>query len=260
MVFSLAACGGPTGSGPAGTSGPTSGLASAQPTDGELETPATGCAAQPGGIVAWWRAEDDATDAIGTNDGQSQGGAGFAAGHVGQAFAFDGNAQFIEVADADDLQLAAGLTIEGWVFAAGAPAQYAGLAGTWDDNSGAHRTYLFWVFNQQLELIVSRDGGETPRATDVEPFPTDRWVHVAGTFDTDSIRLYRDGLEVASAPLEGEIAVNSLPFRIGRTEGGSVGSNYWRGSIDELSIYDRALGPDEIAAIQAADTDGKCTT
>jgi hypothetical protein len=209
-------------------------------------------------MVAWWRAEDDATDSAGANDGVLQGGAGFAAGQVGRGFAFSGDAQYVEVPNGSALQLRSGLTLEGWVLAPTTPAQYAGIAGTWDDTTGANRSYLFWMLNGALELVLSTDGGSYLRATNPTPLPIGQWTHVAGTYDGTTIRIFMDGAQVAEAAMTGDLAVNARPFTIGRTDGGSVGANYWNGSIDELSVYDRALAADEVSAIHAAGSSGKC--
>ena len=52
--------------------------------------PAGGCFRPPSGLVAWYPADGDAEDHIGTADGSLGNGATFAAGIAGQAFAFDG--------------------------------------------------------------------------------------------------------------------------------------------------------------------------
>jgi hypothetical protein len=218
------------------------------------------CVAPPSGIVGWWRAEDDARDAIGPHDGTLQGGATFTDGMVGRAFTFDGSTQYVAVSPSAALQLKTAITLEGWVFAKGDLSDYAGIAGTWDDNTGANRTYLFWLLGQTMEFIVSPDHNAYQRVSDVTPFSTDRWVYVAATYDGTTLRLYRDGMEVASAQTAGQIAVNDKAFLIGRTEGGSAGPNFWQGSIDELSVYDRALTAAELAAIHAAGSAGKCRT
>jgi hypothetical protein len=262
----VAACGGATGSPAPATVGPGSGAPSAAATataapastPGPTSSPAVACAPAPSGVVAWWRAEDDARDAVGGHDGTLEGGAAFGAGKVGRAFTFDGATQFVSVAQSAALQLKTAITIEGWVEANGAQSGYAGIAGTWDDNSGANRTYLLWVLGQSLEFIVSPDHNAYQRASDPTPFPTDVWVHVAATYDGTTVRVYRDGAEVASVAASGEIAVNDKAFLIGRTEGGSVGPNFWKGSIDELTVYDHALSAADVASIHAAGSAGKC--
>src|SRR5258708_39125579 len=136
-IFIVGACGGPAGSpstAPAGTTAAASSpaaletattaplVATTSPAPGPPSAPT--CAAQPAGIVAWWRAENDPIDAVGSDDGTLKGGATFATGTVGTAFSFDGKDQYVEVSSAPNLQLASAITIEGWVYPSGAPAAY----------------------------------------------------------------------------------------------------------------------------------------
>jgi len=72
------------------------------------ETLAPTCVAPPSGLVSWWPGEGDAADAVGGNGGQLQGGAGFGAGKVGQAFSFTGTGQHLRVAAATNLDVGQG--------------------------------------------------------------------------------------------------------------------------------------------------------
>ena len=51
------------------------------------------CVNPPSGLVSWWRAEGNALDSAGSNNGALSGGASFATGEVGQAFSFDGTGE-----------------------------------------------------------------------------------------------------------------------------------------------------------------------
>src|SRR5882757_2300700 len=73
------------------------------------------CVSPPPGLVGWWRAEGNATNSAGTNDGTLQGGAtATAAGMVGQAFSFNGTNQFVQIPDGPAVR-PTNLTIECWV-------------------------------------------------------------------------------------------------------------------------------------------------
>jgi hypothetical protein len=76
----------------------------------------TNCIPAPSGLVSWWRAETNATDAIDGNSGVLFGNTGFGLGKVGSAFAFDGATAHVHIADRPNLHLTNGLTIEGWIF------------------------------------------------------------------------------------------------------------------------------------------------
>jgi hypothetical protein len=49
------------------------------------------CVSCPAGLVSWWRAELNADDCAGSNNGKVFGGVSFEQGVVGQAFSFQGN-------------------------------------------------------------------------------------------------------------------------------------------------------------------------
>lgn len=97
---------------------------------------------------------------------------------------------------------------------------------------------------------------------------TNRWAHVAMTFDSTTLRLYVDGSEVAAhvLPTPGP-AAEAAGLVIGGHRTGT-GRNF-DGMIDEVALWSRALTPVDIAAlhhsgvpealptaVSAADTDG----
>ena len=76
--------------------------------------------------------------------------------------------------------------------------------------------------------------------------PGDKFTLVTGTFDGSRVRLYMDGVPVGEAEFQGEYNSDpGLPLRIGSAAYCSS-CNRWSGVIDELHMYDRALGDDQI--------------
>src|SRR5262249_32740228 len=73
------------------------------------------CQTAPSGLVAWWRAEGNALDSAGTNDGSLIGGIGFAPGEVGLGFAPNGTNTFIAVSTSPVLNLPQ-FSVETWAF------------------------------------------------------------------------------------------------------------------------------------------------
>jgi hypothetical protein len=57
------------------------------------------CLAPASNLVSWWRAEGNALDARGDNDGTLQSGATFSSGRVGQGFDLDGVDDFVQFPD-----------------------------------------------------------------------------------------------------------------------------------------------------------------
>jgi glucose/arabinose dehydrogenase len=76
--------------------------------------------------------------------------------------------------------------------------------------------------------------------------PTEKFTLITGTFDGSRIRLYMDGLLVGETEFLGEYNADpGLPLRIGSPAYCSS-CNRWSGIIDELRMYDRALGDAEV--------------
>jgi glucose/arabinose dehydrogenase len=105
------------------------------------------------------------------------------------------------------------------------------------DQSGSEvATLRFGVFNTNGTLF-------SPAQIQL---PTEKFTLITGTFDGSRVRLYMDGLLVGETEFLGEYNADpGLPLRIGSAAYCSS-CNRWSGIIDELRIYDRILGEDEI--------------
>lgn len=69
------------------------------------------------------------------------------------------------------------------------------------------------------------------------------WTHLAATYDGAMLRLYVNGVQVASRAQTGSISVSSGSLRIG---GDNIWGEFFQGRVDEVRIYNRALSPAEI--------------
>jgi Concanavalin A-like lectin/glucanases superfamily len=85
------------------------------------------------------------------------------------------------------------------------------------------------------------------------------WTHVAATSASGTITLFQDGRAVASQALFPYDTPAGTTFYIGG-QGPDPEQKVDRltGMADEVTVYNRALSPAEIAAIHAAGSAGKC--
>jgi hypothetical protein len=85
--------------------------------------------------------------------------------------------------------------------------------------------------------------------------PEKRWMHVVATHDARGItRLYVDGQEVGrEAGQPASLAGGETPLVIGggMNGTGADANQRFQGALDELLLYERALPPQEIAALAA---------
>jgi glucose/arabinose dehydrogenase len=104
------------------------------------------------------------------------------------------------------------------------------------DGLGEVGTLRFGVFNTNGTFY-------SPAGVQI---PADKFTLVTGTFDGSTIRLYIDGELVGQAEFQGEYNADpGLPLRIGSAAYCSS-CNRWSGVIDELRMYNIALGDNEI--------------
>jgi Concanavalin A-like lectin/glucanases superfamily len=93
------------------------------------------------------------------------------------------------------------------------------------------------------------DGG-TPEHTDGRRAdPVQHWSHLAVSYDGTTLRLYVNGAQVSSRATSGTILKTPDPLWIG---GNQPYGEYFHGLIDEVRVYDRALGPAEVRAEMSA--------
>ncbi|PYI88214.1 MAG: hypothetical protein DME26_03985, partial [Verrucomicrobia bacterium] len=220
------------------------------------------CVGVPNNLISWWRAEGSTNDNAGVNHGTLQNGATFtAAGKVGQAFSFDGVNDYVMIPKSPTLDPGNQVTIEFWM--RGDPSNplngcCQGLV--------TSDFYLVEIINGGVHSTVSTDGGASFPSSGAVSISPDVWHHVAGTYDGSKLNLYIDRVLRASGAQSGSIspmlansflAIASEDGR--RTCANCLGSRYFKGLIDEVSIYNRALNSNEIAAIFNAGSAGKCT-
>jgi hypothetical protein len=246
-------------------------ISSTNSADAMLTVNVPACVAPPSGLVSWWRAEGNALDAAGTNNGTLVSGA-YASGKVGQAFNLNGSSGYVSVPASSTLDVGAGsgLTIECWINPADVQLERPLLE--WNNNSdtpgiGAH----FWISTAALgggagslwlNLLDTTGNGHAISSAPGFVVPN-QWQHVAATFDRSSqvAKLYYNGVLVATTNFATTsfIPQTSYNLYLGRRISG-IGSASFPGLLDEMSLYNRALSGPEIAAIYNAVSAGKCFT
>jgi hypothetical protein len=206
--------------------------------------------------VAWWKADGNANDSVGGNNGIFPNGSAFAPGVVGQAFSFDGVSENVQVSDAPSLDPTNAMTLEGWFYVSAFPSLDIVSMATKESQSGTVE-YQLTLQNAGgrfcfLPLIQVPAGYQYfSGATTVQ---TGTWYHVAMTYDGSSLKQYVNGNLDGSVSATGPIVTGNQPLYIGSQRDG------WRfnGRVDELSLYNRALSQAELLAIYAAASGGKC--
>jgi len=169
-------------------------------------------------------------------------GAKFVAGKYNSALKFDGNADYVDFGKPEILEaITKELTVEAWVNVPEVP------------EKGNSQT-IFGQFLGATELLFSMDDGHLRAKVttkfpwgvgDPDPFPANEWVHVALTYDGAELKLYRNGVMVASKPVKGSLNhVAGRRYIIGASD--PVERGCITGLIDEVRISDVALPPEKL--------------
>jgi hypothetical protein len=201
----------------------------------------------PGGLVSWWPGEGDASDIIGSNNGTLQWNATFDAGLVGSAFKFQ---EFGDLVEAPAVGLPIGnsdRTMELWVKVDAFDAGESFIAG-YGQLGTLNAVYILYTAGSTLAFSQWGAGVVGP------VLETGVWYHVAVTTVGSSVTLYLNGAVVGTGDIPIETPEGTL-FHIGGVPGDI--DRRLQGSVDEVSVYDRALCAGEIEAIFTAKGRGK---
>ncbi len=206
-------------------------------------------------LVAWYKGEGNADDAVSGNNGVPVGDVQYAPGMVGQAFSFNGVDSYVRVPNSPALE-SANISVEAWVNATNPPA-FAHILDK-GDNSNLLPSYSLENENGGLVFTVSNGTTYTDSENDTAIWDGN-WHHVVGTYDGASVRLYVDGAEVGS----GSPSNIAIRYGLSNTNDLFIGSYDgeprfdFPGLIDEPSVYNRALTPAEIRSLFDAGSAGK---
>jgi len=141
------------------------------------------------------------------------------------------------------------LTASAWVRVDRVTA-WGGLIGAVQDNGEFERGWILGFVNTNFSLaLASEKGGRLTYLAATKPFETNRWYHVAGTYDGTEMRVYLNGEPVGSSLEQaGPILYPpTAPFVIGAYRDDD--ERYpLAGALNEVRLYRRALAAAEIQA------------
>lgn len=220
----------------------------------------------PSGLVGLWKGEGNANDSAGMNNGSlSPSGATYTDGKVGQAFWFDGTNGYVEVPDSGALK-PANVTVEAWVWldpslpAGGGHEQIVFKKNTWgawfEGYDLKKATLEDGTHSDHFQFVVAREGKQVA-VNSQTIVQRGVWYHVAATYDGNQSVLYVNGVAEAEATAGFALDYDKTPLYIGTTGTWAPYLNMFGGAIDEVSIYNRALSPNEIQSIYSAGSFGK---
>ena len=208
--------------------------AAAEPCSPSNPPPATSAARGP--VGAWGfdeRRGRRVRDASGTGNAGRISGAVRTRGRFGGGLSFDGRNDWVTVGDDASLDLTRAMTLEAWVRPAA-----RGARSVLVKERGNRLSY--GLYGRPSAHVFTN----AERALRGSRLRLGRWSHLAMTWNGRTLRVYVNGSQVAAHTLTGAAATSSGPLRIG---GNAIWPEFFKGVIDEVRVYDRALSAGEVA-------------
>ncbi len=212
------------------------------------------------GLVAYYPFDGDTKDySVNNNDGVIIGAPTLSAdrwGNPNKCYNFNGNGDYVRVEHDSTIQPKTAVSVAAWVNAddysswlivvckrnrhASSPGNSYVLLGS--GNAGQNQSWMFGTGSTSSEKFT---GSPTLAQTQ-------QWVHLVGTYDKNAadsnLRLYVDGTLVSSEKISYDIGYSDSALRIGMAIPGPS-LQYFKGKIDEVRIYNRAINSQEITAL-----------
>ena len=211
------------------------------------------------GLVAYWKFDEGngttSYDSSGNgNNGTLMNGPTWVDGKVSKALSFDGVDDFVEADDSSSLKIDRNITITAWIYSNltdDGIDHFIIAKGRNTDETGGYQVAVSQWNNRvdALGFAVQTTQGNKWIFLN-NSIPNNEWTYIAAVYDGYSMKLYINGVLALNESHSGDIVVNNYSLTIGARKDTSeqLQPSWWKGIIDEVKIYDRALSADEIWA------------
>lgn len=167
------------------------------------------------------------------------------------AVTFNGTSQYISVANNTAFNFTPSITIMAWARTTNTNllTLRQRILSRYLNAATANEQYALDLSMGMPRFLIGTTGtvsavtGPTAAATGV-------WNHMCGTYDGTTMRLYVNGVSVATLARSGAITSSTGIFTIGCDASSSTTrAEYFTGSIEEVRIYNRALSAGEVQTV-----------
>ncbi len=156
------------------------------------------------------------------------------------AAGFNGRSSEVRAGQTGTLDITSALTVEAWINPTSLP-----TTGVFRSIVTKTNAYALEFNGPQLELWFSQAGQDVRVRAPVGAIVAGTTYHVVGTYDGSALRLYVNGVQVATTARTGAIDTAISALRIGSWDGLS---EWYAGTVDETALYKTALSATRVAA------------
>lgn len=163
------------------------------------------------------------------------------------ALYFDGHKDAVFVKSDKDLAPKKDLTITAWVKPTSGYAAHQVVRKGLKKRRSVQASYSLQStggYNNRWQFGITGKNGQMTLIKDTKPMEVNRWSMLTATYNGDVLKLYVNGELRSSRRVSSKIAYSNMPLVIGK--GTRKG---FKGTIDDIRIYDKALTEKEIRTI-----------
>jgi hypothetical protein len=234
-------------------------------------------------LISWIRFDDANEDQIfdlssySTNGSMKNGGYISSQGYYGASALFDGYDDYVNFSDSlafDSISVNNRLTACAWIkpfstknFWAGKSGHPAtgsmGVLGQWRAGGISQQNNRSFGIVEEVVcgdgkygFFISSNGLTYSNACTDSTVPLNNWTQICGTFNGSTVKMYVNGQQQTSTGSASGIYNSPAPFQIGTyaySYNSSMDSDiYFNGSIDDVTLFNRALDLQEVRALYNA--------
>jgi len=159
----------------------------------------------------------------------------------GNALSFDGSDDYVNIPNSASLNPNI-ITMEAWIY----PTAFNYYGNIITKRYPAQYILRLYGYTGRVQGYIYSDGWRACTTPSSIAVTLNRWNHVVHTYDGTTGRVYVNGVEGCTYTYTGNINSGDSTLRIGSYYTGATASERFKGFIDEVRIYGRALSPAEV--------------
>ena len=214
-------------------------------------------------VTAYFSLDNTLLDGTGINNGTCSGTScpTNTTGKIEGAMSFDGVNDYVNITDNNNLDITNAITISTWVKikTAGtniAPNQYMLIKGNGAAQPNNQTAYGIFVVNSGASDYLTFELSDGTSLYDIpssnglmlSDFNSNDWYYLAGTWDGTTMKMYKNGEFVVGANKTFTGTINTISKNLYLGMAGDS-SRFFNGSIDEVTIWNKALSSGEVLAL-----------
>jgi hypothetical protein len=214
------------------------------------------------GLVGYWPFNGNANDESGNNNNGTINGATLTTdrfGNANSAYSFNGVSDFINIVNSSSLNPTTSITICGWIKSRSTNS-FDRIINKSHNIAQNYATYQLITRNASLNAtpgFTLRFGTGNSQTTSDYSYSGDNignvyfdtWQFIVGTWDGTTMKFYQNGILISTISRTGLLNYTNGDLQFGKGTGGTGLPQFYKGEIDDIGIWNRALTQAEITAM-----------